>query len=111
MGVVFANNWINIIDKLENLLRTEFGGSLKVYRGVKDNIQDNQYLIIMPSESNNVDYFERTEVRDYGINIILHYKFLLIYLCVTMRFQIRYQFFLLLFAWYMDHYILAKIVF
>ena len=35
MAVSFTNNWKNILDKLENTLRTEFKGALPVYRGNK----------------------------------------------------------------------------
>ena len=74
MAVAFANNFENILDKLESLLKTEFGGSLKIYRTIKDDIKDNQYLLIMPSGSDNISYLDATETRSYAINLILHYR-------------------------------------
>ena len=35
MAVSFTNNWKNILDKLENTLRTEFKGALPIYTGTK----------------------------------------------------------------------------
>ena len=34
-GGTFTNNWKNILDKLESILRTEFKGALPVYTGDK----------------------------------------------------------------------------
>ena len=33
MAVTFTNNWKNILDKLESILKTEFKGTLPVYKG------------------------------------------------------------------------------
>ena len=56
MGVAFANNWENILDKLESILRTEFKGALKVYRGLKNEIESSQYLRIYPISSDIINY-------------------------------------------------------
>ena len=48
MGVAFSNNWENVLDKLESVVKTEFGATLKTYRGIENAIEGNQYLRIAP---------------------------------------------------------------
>ena len=43
MGVGFYNNWDFILDKIENLFRSEFAGTLSVYRGMKNTSAGNHY--------------------------------------------------------------------
>ena len=75
MAVGFYNNWENILDKIENLLRSEFGNGLKIYRTLSEDIKDVQYLRMYPTGSDHVNYFlTSTETRDYGINLELHYR-------------------------------------
>ena len=47
MAITFTNNWKNILDKLQNILRDEFKGSLRVYRG-KVTSPGNQYVTLLP---------------------------------------------------------------
>ena len=74
MATTFTNNWKNIIDKLEGVLRTEFGGSLPVYRGHDDKKVGNQYLQLNPVGSDSVEYTIKQEIREFNIQIL--YKLL-----------------------------------
>ena len=55
MAVSFTNNWKNILDKLENTLRTEFKGALPVYRGNKAPA-GTTYLQLNPTGSELLEY-------------------------------------------------------
>ena len=74
MAVGFYNNWENVLDKIENLMRSEFGNGLKIYRVLSDDIKDIQYLRLYPVSSDHVNYMFTSETREYGINLELHYK-------------------------------------
>ena len=74
MAVGFYDNWGNIFDKIENLMRTEFGNGLKIYKLIGGDIKDNQYLKMFPVGSNNIAYHTSAERREYSINLELHYK-------------------------------------
>ena len=74
MGVAFANNWENILDKLESILRTEFKGALKVYRGLKNEIESSQYLRIYPISSDIINYSIDLETREFNIGMSLYFK-------------------------------------
>ena len=74
MAVGFYDNWGNIFDKIENLMRTEFGNGLKIYKLIGGDIKDNQYLKMFPVGSNNIAYHTSVERREYNINFELHYK-------------------------------------
>ena len=47
MPVTFTNNWKNILDKLRNILRTEFKGALPVYIG-DEGQEGSQYVRLDP---------------------------------------------------------------
>jgi hypothetical protein len=47
MPITFTNNWKNILDKLENILKTEFKNSVPVYRG-KESPAGNQFVRLQP---------------------------------------------------------------
>ena len=55
MATSFTNNWKNILDKLENIFKTEFKGAMKVYVGGSVDA-GNQYLRIDPTGSDLLDY-------------------------------------------------------
>ena len=62
MAVSFTNNWKNIIDKLENTIRTEFKGALPVYRGNKAPA-GTTYLQLNPVGSELLEYNSNSETR------------------------------------------------
>ena len=72
MATTFVNNWKNIIGKLENILKSEFGNTLPVYRGHEDNLIGNQYLQLNPVGSELIEYAVKQEIRQY--NIQMFYK-------------------------------------
>ena len=69
MAVTFTNNWKNILDKLRNVLRTEYGGSLPVYIGSEDEAAGTQFIRIEPDGSELTEYNATSETREFTINI------------------------------------------
>ena len=74
MAVAFANNWDIILSKLESLFRTEFKGALKVYSGLQNEMEGNQYLRLSPVSSSLVDYSTTLETREFSIGMVLYFK-------------------------------------
>ncbi|MAH45226.1 hypothetical protein CMI37_05320 [Candidatus Pacearchaeota archaeon] len=72
MATTFTNNWKNIINKLESVLRSEFKGALPVYRGHTDAKAGNQYLQLNPASSDLVEYTIKQEIREFSIEIMYH---------------------------------------
>ena len=72
MAVSFTNNWKNILDKLQNTLRTEFKGALPVYRGNKAPA-DATYLQLIPSGSELLEYNVTSETREFTIQILYYF--------------------------------------
>ena len=69
MAVTFTNNWKNILDKLRNVLRTEYGNSLPVYIGSEDEAAGTQFIRIEPDGSELTEYNATSETREFTINI------------------------------------------
>ena len=72
MAVSFTNNWKNILDKLENTLRTEFKGALPIYRGNRAPA-GTTYLQLNPTGSELLDYAVKTEIREFTIQILYYF--------------------------------------
>ena len=72
MAVSFTNNWKNILDKLENTLRTEFKGALPVYTGNKAPA-GSTYLQLNPVGSELLDYSVSSETREFTIQILYYF--------------------------------------
>ena len=72
MAVSFTNNWKNILDKLENTLRTEFKGALPVYRGNKAPA-GSTYLQLNPVGSELLEYNVSSETREFTIQILYYF--------------------------------------
>ena len=72
MAVSFTNNWKNILDKLENTLRTEFKGALPVYRGNKAPA-GTTYLQLSPTGSELLEYNLTSETREFTIQILYYF--------------------------------------
>ena len=73
MPVSFTNNFKNILDKLRNVLRTEFKGTLPVYIGHEQKEQGNQYLRLDPVGSTLNEYNVNGEMREYQINMFYYF--------------------------------------
>jgi len=72
MAVSFENNWKNILDKLRNILRTEFKGSMPVYVGEVSS-EGTQYLRLDPIGSELLEYNITSESREFSINFIYYF--------------------------------------
>ena len=73
MPITFTNNWKNILDKLESILRTEFKGAIPVYRG-KEVSAGNQFLRLDPLGSDLIEYNVTSEMREYSIELTYHFR-------------------------------------
>ena len=72
MAVSFTNNWKNILDKLESVLRTEFKGALPVYTGNKAPA-GSTYLQLNPVGSELLEYGSNSETREFTIQILYYF--------------------------------------
>ena len=73
MATSFTNNWKNILDKSENVFRTEFGNALPVYTAEVNEKVGSQYLRFDPSGSELVEYTTNSETREFSIDILLYF--------------------------------------
>jgi hypothetical protein len=73
MPVTFTNNFKNILDKLQSVLRTEFGNTLPVYIGEVNEKAGSQYLRLDPVGSELVEYNVNAELREFTINFFLYF--------------------------------------
>ena len=72
MPVTFTNNWKNILDKLRNILRTEFKGALPVYIG-EEGSEGTQFLRLDPVGSELSEYGVNSEMREFTINVFYYF--------------------------------------
>ena len=72
MAVSFTNNWKNILDKLESILRTEFKGALPVYRGNRSSA-GSTYLQLNPVGSELLEYAVTSELREFTVQILYYF--------------------------------------
>ena len=73
MATSFTNNWKNILDKLENVFRTEFSNALPVYTGEVNKKAGSQYLRFDPVGSELLEYNVTSETREFSINMFLYF--------------------------------------
>ena len=71
-GGTFENNWKNILDKLRNILRTEFKGAVPVYIG-EEGSEGTQYIRLEPIGSELVEYSINSETREFTINVFYYF--------------------------------------
>ena len=74
MATSFTNNWKNILDKLQNVIRSEFKNALPTYMGFDDDPAGSQYLRLIPIGSDLLEYNATSETREFSINMMLHFK-------------------------------------
>jgi hypothetical protein len=74
MTVTFTNNFTNILNKLRNVLRTEFKGTLPVYIGHEQKEQGNQYLRLDPVGSTLSEYNVNGEIREFQVNMFYYFS-------------------------------------
>ena len=73
MPVTFTNNFTNILDKLRNILRTEFKGALPIYVGHESAQASSQFIRLDPIGSELLTYMATGEQREYTINIYYYF--------------------------------------
>ena len=73
MAVSFTNNFKNILDKLRNVLRTEFKGTLPIYIGHETKEVATQYLRLDPIGSTLSEYNVNSELREYQVNMFYYF--------------------------------------
>ena len=71
--VTFTNNWKNILDKLRNILRTEFKGALPVYIG-DEGQEGSQFIRLDPVGSEMLEYNVTSESREFTINVFYYFS-------------------------------------
>ena len=73
MAVTFTNNFKNIIDKLQNIIRTEFKGALPVYIGHESVQASTQFVRLDPVGSELLTYMATGEQREFTVNIYYYF--------------------------------------
>ena len=73
MPITFTNNFKNILDKLRNVLRAEFKGTLPIYIGHETKEVATQYLRLDPVGSNLSEYNVNGELREYQVNMFYYF--------------------------------------
>ena len=73
MPITPENTFKNILDKLRNVLRTEFKGTLPIYIGHEQKEQGNQYLRLDPVGSTLNEYNVNGEMREFQINMFYYF--------------------------------------
>lgn len=73
MPVTFTNNFKNILDKLRNILRTEFKGALPVYVGHESAQASTQFVRLDPIGSELLTYMVTGEQREFTVNIYYYF--------------------------------------
>tara|TARA_R100000781_G_scaffold21495_2_gene16160 strand:+ start:630 stop:1067 length:438 start_codon:yes stop_codon:yes gene_type:complete len=73
MAVTFTNNFKNILDKLQNILRTEFKGAVPVYIGNESVQAGTQFIRLEPQGSELVEFKANSETREFTINIYYYF--------------------------------------
>ena len=73
MPVTFTSNFKNILDKLRNILRTEFKNALPVYIGHESTQASSQFLRLDPIGSELLTYMATGEQREFTVNIYYYF--------------------------------------
>ena len=73
MPVTFTNNFTNILDKLRNILRTEFKGALPIYVGHESAQASSQFIRLDPIGSELLTYMATGEQREFTVNIYYYF--------------------------------------
>ena len=73
MATTFTNNWKNILDKLQSVLRTEFKNALPVYVGDDNKKVGSQYLRLDPVGTELLEYLVKGELREVSVDMSLYF--------------------------------------
>ena len=74
MAISFTNNYKNILDKVRNVLRTEFKGAIPVYVGHETKDTGTQYLRLDPVGSDLIEYNVTSELREFTIEMYYYFS-------------------------------------
>ena len=74
MAISYTNNFKNILDKLRNVLRTEFKNALPVYVGHETKDVGTQYLRLNPIGSELLEYNISSELREFTIEMYYYFS-------------------------------------
>ncbi len=75
MAVNFTNNWKNILDSLESVLKTEFRGVLDIKKGMEVPVGATQCIMLTPVSSSLAEKAHlNCETREFSINITFYFK-------------------------------------
>ena len=72
MAIIPENTFKKILDKLENLIETEFKGALPTCVGY-EKMHGSQYLRILPESSTLISFMTDSEERQYNIKLIYYF--------------------------------------
>ena len=73
MAITPEDTYTKILNKIKNIFRNEFGGSVTVYVGHETKPQGSQYIRLDPIGSELTEMLSSGEVREYGINIYYYF--------------------------------------
>tara|TARA_Y100000593_G_C4290790_1_gene328131 strand:+ start:643 stop:1080 length:438 start_codon:yes stop_codon:yes gene_type:complete len=74
MAITYANNFKNILDKVRNVLRTEFKGALPIYIGHETKDAGTQFLRLDPMGSTLLKYDISSELREFTIEMYYYFS-------------------------------------
>ena len=74
MAVSFTNNFKNILDKLRNIIRTQFKGALPEYVGHENKEAGTQYLRLDPVNSVLVEYNSTGELKEFTVDLLYYFS-------------------------------------
>ena len=72
MAITPENRFKKILDKLESICESEFKGALPVCVGY-EKMHGNQYLRIIPTSSELLEYTINSEERQYNVDLIYYF--------------------------------------
>ena len=73
MAITPENTFKNILDKLRNVLRTEFKGTLPIYIGHDTKEVATQYLRLDPIGSTLLELTAHSETREFQVNMFYYF--------------------------------------
>ena len=73
MATTFTNNWKNILDELQSVLRTEFKNALPVYVGDDNKKVGSPYLRLDPVGTELLEYLVKGELREVSVDMSLYF--------------------------------------
>tara|TARA_R100000231_G_scaffold138626_1_gene117424 strand:- start:583 stop:1020 length:438 start_codon:yes stop_codon:yes gene_type:complete len=73
MAITPEDTYTKILNKIKNIFRNEFGGSVPVYVGHETRPQGSQYIRLDPVGSELVEMLTHGETKEYTINMFYYF--------------------------------------